>query len=96
MLIGVVGWIICGIVLAFIASRIVNLRGDDPRLGMALGGAGGLIGQWLYSVFSGSPVRAFNPWSVLFAVLAALAAMTMWHIIRTRGPHQQPTNRHSY
>ena len=95
MLIGVFGWIICGIVLAFIATRIVNLHGDDP-LSIAVGGTGGFIGGWLYSLVSGSPVTHFNLWSLLFAVLAALAATTIWHLVRARAPHERPTIRRSY
>ena len=96
MLIGVFGWMICGIVLAFIATAIVNLHGDDPRLSIAVGGIGGAIGGWIYSLVSGSPVTRFNPWSLLFAALAASAATTIWHVIRSHGPHEPSTNRHSY
>jgi uncharacterized membrane protein YeaQ/YmgE (transglycosylase-associated protein family) len=96
MLIGILSWVISGVVVAFIASRVVNLHGDDPRLGIALGGGGGLIGGWLYSVVSGSHVSAFNPWRLLFAVALALALVLVWHYIRSRGPHERPSFRRSY
>jgi uncharacterized membrane protein YeaQ/YmgE (transglycosylase-associated protein family) len=96
MLIGIFGWVICGVLIAFIASKFVNQHGDDPKLSLALGGAGGLIGGWLFSLFSGSPVTAFNAWSVLIAGVLALAAVIVWHFIRSRGPHEKPTFRRSY
>jgi uncharacterized membrane protein YeaQ/YmgE (transglycosylase-associated protein family) len=96
MLIGIFGWIICGVVIAFIASKFVNLHGDDPRLGLALGGAGGVVGGWLFSLFSSSPVTAFNAWSVLIAGVTAFAAVAVWHFIRSRGTYARPSIRRSY
>jgi uncharacterized membrane protein YeaQ/YmgE (transglycosylase-associated protein family) len=96
MLFGIIGWIVLGTAVAFIASKVVDLRGDDPRLGIALGAAAGLIGGWLYSLFSGSPVTTFNIWSLLCAAFAAAIAVTIWHIIRRRRPYKQPTVRRSY
>jgi uncharacterized membrane protein YeaQ/YmgE (transglycosylase-associated protein family) len=96
MLVGILGWVICGVVIAFIASKFVNQHGDDPKLTLALGGAGGLIGGWLFSLFSGSPVTLFNAWSVLTAGLLALAAVWVWHFIRSRGTYARPSIRRSY
>jgi len=52
MLMGVAGWIVLGIIAGFIASKVVSLRGDDPKLGISLGAVGGLIGGWAYSLIS--------------------------------------------
>jgi hypothetical protein len=52
--------------------------------------------KYIVTLISGSHVSSFNPWSLLFAALVALAAMTVWHIIRARGEHEQPTFRRSY
>jgi uncharacterized membrane protein YeaQ/YmgE (transglycosylase-associated protein family) len=96
MLIGILGWVICGVVVGFIGSKIVNLHGDDPTLGIGLGGAGGLVGGWLYSLLSSSPVTALNLWSLLTAGMVALFAVVVWHFIRSRGTHARPSIRRSY
>jgi uncharacterized membrane protein YeaQ/YmgE (transglycosylase-associated protein family) len=96
MLIGILGWVIFGVILAFIASKAVNLHGDDPMLGIVLGGVGGLLGGWLYSLLSHSPVTALNLWSLLTAGLVSLAAVVTWHSIRSRGKHERPSFRRSY
>ena len=44
MLIGVVGWIVLGIIAGFIASKVVSLRGDDPKMGICAAAIGALIG----------------------------------------------------
>jgi uncharacterized membrane protein YeaQ/YmgE (transglycosylase-associated protein family) len=84
MLMGIIGWILTGLIVGFIASKVADLKGDDPRLGIAVGAIGGVLGGWMYSLFSGSEVTAFNFWSIFFAAIAAVAAMLIWHIIRGR------------
>lgn len=96
LFLGIAGWILIGVVIGVIASRVVDLRGDDPRLGIGLGGGGGLIGGWLYSLISGSHVALFNFWSLLVAGALAAATVTVWHVIRRRAPYSRPTIRRSY
>ncbi len=79
MLIGVVGWIILGFIVGFVASKIVKLHGDDPKLGIIMGGFGGLIGGWLYSWLGGVAVSEFNMKSLLFAAVASAGALVLWH-----------------
>jgi uncharacterized membrane protein YeaQ/YmgE (transglycosylase-associated protein family) len=82
MLIGVVGWIVLGTIVGFIISKVVPLRGDDPRMGIMTGAIGGLIGGWLYSWHTGSPVTSFNMTSLFSAAIAAGAALVIWHCWR--------------
>lgn len=96
MLMGVLGWLFCGALLGFIASKFVNLRGDDPRLGIGTAALGGVVGGWLYSLISGSPVSGFNVWSLVFASLISLVAVGSWHFFRSRGPYERPSTRRSY
>jgi uncharacterized membrane protein YeaQ/YmgE (transglycosylase-associated protein family) len=79
MLIGVAGWIVLGLIAGFIATKLVNLRGDDPRMGICLAAGAALIGGWLYSLFSGSAVTGFNAKSLMFAAIAAVVALVVWH-----------------
>jgi uncharacterized membrane protein YeaQ/YmgE (transglycosylase-associated protein family) len=82
MLISVIGWAILGTIAGFAASKMVNLRGDDPRMGIALGGVGAVICGWLYSVISGTAMNGFNIWSLLVAAVGAVAALAAWHAWR--------------
>ncbi len=79
MLIGVVGWVVLGVIAGFIASKVVSLRGDDPKMGIGAGAIGGLIGGWLYSLISGSAVTPFNPKSLFFAAIVAAVALVAFH-----------------
>jgi len=79
MLLGVVSWIVLGLIVGFIATNIVNLRGDDPRLGVGMGAIGAVIGGWLYSLISGNAVAISNLKTLLFAAIAAVVALVSWH-----------------
>jgi uncharacterized membrane protein YeaQ/YmgE (transglycosylase-associated protein family) len=79
VLIGIVGWIVLGLVVGFIAAQVVNLRGDDPRLGVIAGGVGGIIGGFLFSHFTHTDVTSFNLRSLFYATVGAAAALAIWH-----------------
>jgi uncharacterized membrane protein YeaQ/YmgE (transglycosylase-associated protein family) len=82
MLIGIIGWVLLGLLAGFIASKVVNLRGDDPRIGIGLSGVAAVVGGCIYSAISGSAVSSFNVWSLLFAGIAAVASLVIWHRVR--------------
>ena len=84
MIFGVFGWVVVGTILGFIFSKSVRLRGDDPRLGIASGAIGAVVGGMLYSIISGAAVVGFNPRSILFAAVGALAVLVAWHVTRRR------------
>ena len=96
MLMGIIGWALMGLVVGFAASKIVNLRGDDPGLGIGLAILAAIVGGTLYSLISGSPVTNFNVWSLLCARATAVVAVVIWHFVRTRSTYATPTSRRSY
>ena len=85
MLISLLGWIVVGLTVGFVASRVIDLRGDDPRLGIALGVTGAVAGGFLQGGI-GSGVGAFSFWSLLVALAGAVAAMAVWHGMRWFSP----------
>ncbi|HEX8523764.1 MAG TPA: hypothetical protein VF669_16025 [Tepidisphaeraceae bacterium] len=84
MFIGVVGWFVVGLLVGFIASKMVNLRGDDPIGGIGSAVAGAFVGAVLYTVISGAGVSAWNIWSIFYAALGAIAGAATWHLVRSR------------
>lgn len=79
MLLGIFGWMALGIFAGFIATRLVNLRGDDPRIGVCMAVIGAIVGGSLYSLLSGSAITEFNPKSLFFAAAAAAGTLMIWH-----------------
>lgn len=97
MILGIIGWLVMALLVGFIASKFVNLRGDDPRLGLAAACAGAIVAAVLYTLISGTGVAAWNPWSLLAAATGAVVGVIGWHIVRSRSiSHESHTRRSSY
>lgn len=97
MAIGIISWIVIGLVAGFIATKLVNLRGDDPLVGIlcALGGA--VVAGILFSVISGRGVAAWDIWSMLCAAVGGVAGAAGYHVIRSRSISRgQQSIRRSY
>jgi uncharacterized membrane protein YeaQ/YmgE (transglycosylase-associated protein family) len=84
MILGIIGWLAVALLVGFIASKVVNVGGDDPRLGFAAAGVGGIVAAVLYTVISGAGVSAWNPWSLLTAAIGAGVGVTTFHVVRSR------------
>jgi len=83
----IIAWIILGLIAGFIASKIVNKRGEGLLLDIILGIVGALIGGWLFRLFGMTGVTGFNAWSLLVAVGGAVVVLLIYHAItgsRTR------------
>lgn len=83
MFIGLISWILVGMIVGFIASKNVRLHGDDPKLGLACGAVGAVTGGILYRIFSGVAV-GFTLWSIVSASIGAIVVVVAWHIMRRR------------
>ena len=75
-------WIILGLVAGFIGSKIVNKRGEGLVLDLVLGIVGAIAGGWLFNTFGASGVTGLNLYSLLVAVLGAIAVLLVYHAIR--------------
>jgi uncharacterized membrane protein YeaQ/YmgE (transglycosylase-associated protein family) len=97
MFFGILGWLAVGLIIGFVATKFVNLRGDDPRLSIAAAAVGAIIAGVLYSVISGDGVSAWNLWSIVCAAAGAAAGAVAWHAVRSRYiSHDSYTVRRSY
>lgn len=84
MFLGILEWVVIGLVVGFVASKVVNLRGDDARFGIGVTLGAALVVAAVYSWQSGSGVSAWNPWGLLFAVIGAAVGAVVWHAVRSR------------
>ena len=78
----VIGWIVLGLIAGFIASKIVNKRGEGLFMDMILGIVGGIVGGWLFSFFGAAGVTGFNIYSLIVAVVGAVVVLVVYHAIR--------------
>jgi len=84
MLIGIIGWVVVGLAVGFIVSKVLDLHGDDPLLGIGVSVGGAIVFAVIYTVISGAGVSPFNIWSLLFAAIGAGVGTATWHLIRSK------------
>jgi uncharacterized membrane protein YeaQ/YmgE (transglycosylase-associated protein family) len=75
-------WIFLGLIAGFIASKIVNHRGEGVLLDVLLGIVGAIVGGWLFHIFGHAGVNGFNIHSFFVATIGAIAFLVIYHAIR--------------
>jgi uncharacterized membrane protein YeaQ/YmgE (transglycosylase-associated protein family) len=77
----IIGWIVLGLIAGFIASKIVNKRGEGLILDIVLGIVGAVVGGWLFAFFGAEGVTGFNIYSMFVAVLGAVVVLILYHAV---------------
>jgi len=72
-------WIVLGLLVGFIGSKIVNKKGGGIFL--LLGIVGAIAGGWLFTSFGASGVTRLNPYSVLVAVIGSVVLLVVYHAL---------------
>ena len=75
---GVISWIIVGLLAGFIASRIVNKRGEGVILDIILGLIGSVIGGFLFHLVGIHRNGSFIL-SLIVAVVGAIIVLVVYH-----------------
>ncbi len=78
---GIIAWLILGLVAGFIGSKIVNRSGSGILLDLILGIVGAFVGGLLFNLIGARGVTGFNPWSLLVAVIGAVVVLAVYHAI---------------
>lgn len=78
-------WIVLGLISGFIASKIVNKRGEGILLDIILGIIGAIVGGWIFQAFGASGVTGFNVYSIIVAVIGAIVVLVIYHALFRRG-----------
>ncbi len=80
----IIGWLILGLIAGFIASKIVNKRGEGVLLDIVLGIIGALVGGFLFTQLGATGVTGFNLYSMFVAVVGAVVVLVVYHMIAGR------------
>ncbi len=75
-------WIILGLLAGFIASHLVNHRGEGMVLDVLLGIVGAIVGGWLFRALGEPGVGQLNVYSLIVSVIGAVALLVVYHAIR--------------
>lgn len=83
---GILSWIILGLIAGFIASKVVNKTGSGLVMDIVLGVVGAFVGGWVFSYFGHTGVTGLNIPSLIVATLGAIVVMLAYHfLVRQRG-----------
>jgi len=80
----IIGWIVLGLISGFVASRVVNRRGEGCILNIALGIVGAFVGGIIFTGLGETGVTGFNLWSMFVAVIGAIVVLVLYHAILGR------------
>jgi uncharacterized membrane protein YeaQ/YmgE (transglycosylase-associated protein family) len=80
--VSIIAWIILGLIAGFIASKIVNRRGEGLVLNIVLGIVGAAVGGWIMAFFGHEGVTGFNLYSMLVAIGGAVVLLVAAHAVR--------------
>jgi uncharacterized membrane protein YeaQ/YmgE (transglycosylase-associated protein family) len=81
---GIIAWLVFGLLAGFIASKIVNHRGEGMILDIALGIVGAFVGGFLFHLIGGYGITGFNLWSLLVAIGGSILVLVAYHAIAGR------------
>jgi uncharacterized membrane protein YeaQ/YmgE (transglycosylase-associated protein family) len=75
-------WLLLGLLAGFIASHLVNHRGEGMILDMLLGIVGAIVGGWLAYMFGFSGVTRLNLHGLIVATIGSVVFLFVYHAIR--------------
>jgi uncharacterized membrane protein YeaQ/YmgE (transglycosylase-associated protein family) len=81
---GIVSWIILGLIAGFIGSKIVDRQGQGSWLDIALGIVGALVGGFLFDLFGASGVTGLNIYSMIVAVVGSVVVLSIYNAVMGR------------
>ena len=81
---GILSWIILGLIAGFIGSKIVERQGQGFWLNIALGIIGALVGGFLFSFFGSSGVTGLNVWSMIVAIVGSIVVLLIYNAVTGR------------
>jgi uncharacterized membrane protein YeaQ/YmgE (transglycosylase-associated protein family) len=81
---GIISWIILGLIAGFIGSKIVDKQGQGFWLNIALGIVGALVGGFLFDQLGASGVTGLNVYSMLVAIIGSIVVLLLYNAVTGR------------
>jgi uncharacterized membrane protein YeaQ/YmgE (transglycosylase-associated protein family) len=78
---GIIAWIILGLIAGFIGSKVVNKSGEGMFLDIALGVVGAIVGGFIFSAFGATGITGLNIWSLIVAVIGAIVVLVVYRAV---------------
>ena len=81
---GIISWIILGLIAGFIGSKIVDKQGQGFWLNIALGIIGALVGGFIFDLIGSTGVTGLNIWSMIVAIIGSVVVLWIYNAVAGR------------
>jgi uncharacterized membrane protein YeaQ/YmgE (transglycosylase-associated protein family) len=81
---GIISWIVLGLIAGFIGNKIVESEGQGFWLNIALGIVGALVGGFLFDLFGASGVTGLNIYSMIVAIVGSIVVLLIYNTLTGR------------
>ena len=81
---GIISWIILGLIAGYIGSKIVDKQGQGFWLNIALGIIGALVGGFIFDMFGASGVTGLNIYSMIVAIIGSVVVLLVYNAVAGR------------
>ena len=82
--VGIISWLILGLIAGFIGSMIVNKSGKGFFLDIALGIVGAVVGGFLFSLLGTQGITGLNVYSMIVAIIGSVVVLWGYHAVTGR------------
>lgn len=77
-------WLVVGLLSGFIASKLINKRGEGVLMDIVLGVVGAFVGGFIFNFFGHSAPNGINIYSVFVSVIGAVVVLLAYHAVAGR------------
>jgi uncharacterized membrane protein YeaQ/YmgE (transglycosylase-associated protein family) len=84
MVMGILSWLILGLIAGFVGSKIVNKSGDGLIMDIVLGIVGAFVGGFVFHLLGFAGVTGLNIYSMIVAIVGAIVVLVAYHAIAGR------------
>lgn len=77
-------WLVVGLLAGFIASKLINKRGEGLLMDIVLGVVGAFVGGFIFNFFGHSAPTGINIYSIFVAVIGAVVVLLAYHAVTGR------------
>jgi uncharacterized membrane protein YeaQ/YmgE (transglycosylase-associated protein family) len=81
---GIISWIILGLIAGFIGSKIVDKQDQGFWLNLVLGIVGAVVGGFLFDLFGAVGVTGLNLYSMVVAIVGAVVVLLIYNALTGR------------
>jgi uncharacterized membrane protein YeaQ/YmgE (transglycosylase-associated protein family) len=81
---GIIAWLVLGLIAGFIASKIINKSGEGLLVDIVLGVVGAFVGGYIFTFLGHTGVTGFNLYSMFVAVVGAVIVLLIYHAVVRR------------